>query len=134
MIHMIGKIYIDLFLEGRVWISKDFNQIAVSRLSDEFETHAEKIQRLYPGCTFNKEDLTIVPKEGTPTVKFSEYISLLKSKVSECPEDLKWIFEGDSYYLDGKEDVPLISYLSYPRSGNTFYRKFFESITNITDG
>lgn len=131
---MINKVYVDLFLSGKIFVSKDFSEIATSRLSDDFESHSEKIARLYPGCTYNKDDLTIVPADGTPTVKFSDYISLLKSKVDECPEQFKWIFEGDSYYLDGKEDVPMIAYLSFPRSGNTFYRKFFESITNITDG
>ena len=131
---MINKVYVDLFLNGKIWINKDFSEIATSKLSDNFETHGEKIIRLFPGCTYNKEDLTIVPAEGTPTVKFSDYISLLKSKVDDCPETQKWIFEGHSYYLDGTEDVPMISYISFPRSGNTFFRKFFETITNITDG
>ena len=60
---------------------------------------------------------------------------MLKSKDLSLLEKNKWIFEGQPKYLD--ETVPVhnkICYSSHPRSGNTFLRKFFESVTGISTG
>ena len=42
-------------------------------------------------------------------------------------------FVGQAKFLDGKVDDKIM-YTSYPRSGNTFLRKYFESITGLATG
>lgn len=59
---------------------------------------------------------------------------MLKSKDTSKLEEHEWIFEGAAKFLDGKEAVAKLTYATYPRSGNSFFRKYFESITGITTG
>jgi hypothetical protein len=68
-------------------------------------------------------------------VNFKDYLNLLKSKDLSLLEHNRWIFEGSPKFLDGS--VPVnnkICYSSHPRSGNTFLRKYFESVTGISTG
>lgn len=37
-------------------------------------------------------------------------------------------------FLDQQESCPKLTYATYPRSGNSFFRKYFESITGLTTG
>ena len=54
----------------------------------------------------------------------------------------RWMFEDlkDAKYLNSKSDVTVetmgevVSYLSYPRCGNSFLRKYLQNITGIATG
>lgn len=53
--------------------------------------------------------MLILPKEDTPRVNFDEYMRFITSVDDQILEDkLKWIFEGDSYYLDESVKVPKV--------------------------
>lgn len=80
------------------------------------------------------EKMAIKALPDTRTVNFEEYISLLKSKDMAQLDKNRWIFEGAPKFLDGSSDVKKICYSSHPRSGNTFLRKFFESVSGISTG
>jgi hypothetical protein len=68
-------------------------------------------------------------------VNFKDYLELLKSKDLSLLESNRWIFEGASKFLDESEPVRnRICYSSHPRSGNTFLRKYFETVTGISTG
>ena len=45
------------------------------------------------------------------------------------------MFEGESKYLEPpKEEEPIVLYATFPRTGNTFLRKYLESITGVVTG
>lgn len=67
-------------------------------------------------------------------MKFTDYINLLKSRELSLLKDNAWIFEGLSKFLDMSESFPKLTYATYPRSGNSFFRKYFETITGLTTG
>lgn len=55
----------------------------------------------------------------------------LSKEVKEL-EKARWIFENEPKFLDGtpyKGDK--VAFASFPRSGNTFLRKYFELLTGI---
>lgn len=50
-------------------------------------------------------------------------------------EQNKWIFDSEIRYLDGNDiNGDKIAYATYPRTGSTFLRKYFENITGIATG
>ena len=45
------------------------------------------------------------------------------------------MFEGGPRFLDCKDSVPgRVAYATFPRTGNTFLRKYFENITGVFTG
>ena len=75
------------------------------------------------------------PGKDTPTVSFPWLKELLLSKdLTRCAE-LDWIKDGYRF-LDGKTDISgdAVALQSYPRSGNTFFRRTFEDITGVISG
>ena len=60
---------------------------------------------------------------------------ILVSKDETLLETNKWIFEGESKYLElPKEEEPIVVYATFFRTGNTFLRKYLESITGVVTG
>jgi hypothetical protein len=114
-------------------MSKDMNLLASRPLNDSFQTYSQKIETNFQGYFVNPT-MVFEPSKDTQVVSFKEYISLLLTKdKSKLIED-SWIFEGQSKFLDGEVEVPKLTYATYPRSGNSFFRKYFESITGISTG
>ena len=44
------------------------------------------------------------------------------------------IFSGEAKFFDKKEKIPKFTYATYPRSGNSFFRKYFETISGMSTG
>lgn len=45
-------------------------------------------------------------------------------------DDAQWMFDGEERFLDGENiDGERIAFVSHPRSGNSFLRKYLEAIT-----
>ena len=67
-------------------------------------------------------------------------LDLLKSKDASLLEANQWMFDGQSRFLDGKENLSgrqhanHILLTSYPRSGNAFTRRTLESLTGVASG
>ena len=60
---------------------------------------------------------------------------MFKSKDEKLYEKSKWIFDGSLRFLDGAENnANKIALSSFPRSGNTFIRKYFDLLTGIHSG
>lgn len=68
------------------------------------------------------------------TINFDNLMTMLKSKDEKLFEDNKWMFDGDFKFLDGKPLKSKIAFNTYPRSGNSFLRKFMEQMTGISTG
>ena len=76
----------------------------------------------------------MVPGPKTERVNFTELKELLLSKdLSRATEiDTK----SDLRFLDGKVDMQgnMVAFQSFPRTGNTFLRRFIEQITGVYTG
>jgi len=60
---------------------------------------------------------------------------LLRSKDAEAWEKNKWIYDGKLRMLDGEKiNSNKIALASFPRSGNTFLRKYTDLLTGIHTG
>lgn len=72
-----------------------------------------------------------------PVVKLDMLVDVLKSKDAGQWEAAKWIFDNNNcpHFLDGApNNKNKIAFASFPRSGNSFLRKYFEMLTGITTG
>lgn len=70
------------------------------------------------------------------TIDIDEHCKLLLTKFSEELYKQKLLdqtFGTQAKFLSGKPPLA-ISYTSYPRSGNTFLRKYLENITGVATG
>ncbi len=63
-------------------------------------------------------------------VDFEDLKKLLLSPPQ--PNDDQKLFKGQCLFL--KKETFKVTYTSYPRSGNTFLRKYFETITGVATG
>lgn len=99
-----------------------------------FTKFSQRVKQNFKGYQL-REDLTFEASPETKTLNYDEYINLLKSKASLIKEeDYQWIFEGQAKLLDASQKTPKLTYATYPRSGNSFFRKYFESITGLSTG
>ncbi len=114
-------------------MNKDMTQLSLSPITQDFKLYREKIEDYFQGYLIN-EKMTFEAQRDTPKVNFTQYIELLKSKDLHSLQDNEWIFQGLSKFLDMSETVPKLTYATYPRSGNSFFRKYFETITGLSTG
>jgi hypothetical protein len=71
----------------------------------------------------------------TTTLKLKELMQLLLSKDRQQWTQNSWVFDGERRYLDGtKNTANKVGFQSFPRSGNTFVRKYFEMLTGVETG
>lgn len=67
---------------------------------------------------------------------------MLRSKDEQLLEDMSWVFEdsANDKYLSKtagksvKEGGQSVSYSTFPRCGNSFFRKYFQLITGLATG
>jgi len=78
----------------------------------------------------------IRPAESTKTIDINTLINILKSKDRSLYESNKWLFEGNSRFLEGGKSLGAnkVAFASYPRSGNSFMRKYLEMVTGVATG
>ena len=97
-------------------------------------TFSENLATRYPGYMLDQER-RIVPSTDHK-VDLDELMGLLRSKDIEGYEKVKSKFFGKSgryTTMQAKEQMSIV-YATYPRSGNTMMRKYFENMTGITTG
>lgn len=77
----------------------------------------------------------IVARPETPVINLETLVNLLKSKDEGLWQQAKWMFDKKFRYLDGAPNKSnKIAFCSFPRSGNTFLRKYLELLTGIVTG
>ena len=98
------------------------------------ETYSERFRRLYAGYELDNT-MHIRAQAETPTVNLDHLLNMLRSKDESLYEREKWIFEQNGVFLDGAQiKSNKIGFCSFPRSGNTFLRKYFQLLTGIPTG
>jgi len=80
--------------------------------------------------------MRVRPGPTTPVLNWNYMKDLLLSKDLTRLKELEWIDERTFRFLDSKVkmDGQKVCFASYPRSGNSFLRRFIESITGIVTG
>ena len=95
---------------------------------------SEKMDRIYKGYRLN-DRMRNEPLKDTPVVNLNQLVDMLRSKDEKQWEKSKWIYDGTLRMLDGEAiKSNKIALASFPRSGNTFIRKYFDLLTGIHSG
>ncbi len=103
------------------------------KLSESYTTFSEGIRKRNEGYALDKDHM--IYNESDKVLDAEELTQMLLSKDVENYEEAKqFIYGKSSRFLDGKKKQLNISYTSYPRSGNTFLRKYFESVLGVATG
>ena len=81
----------------------------------------------------------VYPKPGTRTVNYGNLMQILKSSDEALFTQNAWIWDGDFKFLDGshrllQDEGNHVWFTSYPRSGNSFLRRYVEQISGIATG
>jgi hypothetical protein len=100
-----------------------------------YYTFSENMQMKYPGFVLN-DSLGLVENISNYDVNLDTVLNLLRSKDHTLYERMKNdLFSGQSLYTTGNaKEQQSIAYVTYPRSGNSLMRKYFENITGIASG
>ena len=87
---------------------------------------------LYQARYILDPQMRIRAAHGTPTVSIAQLKQMFLSKDPKDLEKMKWVFDNEPKFFDGKPyKGEKVAFGSFPRSGNTFLRKYFELITGI---
>jgi hypothetical protein len=100
----------------------------------EFEKCSDRFRRLFPNYIFDST-MHIRAAPTAKTLNLKELRRLFNSKDADLWEENRWIFDGERRYLDGTQNKSnKIGFQSFPRSGNTFLRKYCELLTGVETG
>lgn len=81
------------------------------------------------------KEMHIRARPDTPTLNLDALMSLFRSKDAKLWKKCSWMFDGEFRFLDGSPNKSnKIAFQSFPRSGNTFLRKYFELLTGVQTG
>ena len=99
-----------------------------------FERFSERFRRLYPGYLLDRHQHVVAGPE-TPTLNLRSLMDMLKSSDEELYERSRWMFDGEFRFLDGQpNNSNKVAFMSFPRSGNTFLRRYMELCTGVITG
>jgi len=90
--------------------------------------------RKYPGYLLD-ERCRARPGPNTPTINFQQLKDILLSTDLSRNEELAWIKDNSFRFLDGQDmKGNQVALQSFPRTGNSFSRRFIEQITGVFTG
>lgn len=99
-----------------------------------FERFSERFLRIFAGYQLDNK-MRVVPKPETTVLNLKSVIDLLKSRNERLWQRSRWIFDGNFRFLDGESNKNnKVAFCSFPRSGNTFLRKYLELLTGVATG
>ena len=106
--------------------------------SAEYQNLTEKMCIKFPQEELN-DRYVMIAKKDSKRVNFDKLRKLLTTKINDAAEykgKVDWLFDGYTKFLDESISMQLnrVVYASFPRSGNSFVRKIFESITGVATG
>ena len=101
---------------------------------EKYELMSEKMARIYKGYRLDKY-MRIEPLKDTPVIDLDHLMNVFRSKDEAEWKKMSWVFDGTLRFLNGKKiESNKIALASFPRSGNTFMRKYFDLLTGIHSG
>ena len=89
---------------------------------------------MFPGYTLDSE-MRVRAGPNTKTNNLNELVDLFRSKDAQLWEQKKDLFDGHMRFLDNALNKSnKVAFASFPRSGNSFLRKYLEMLTGIATG
>jgi len=78
--------------------------------------------------------LHLKPKDTTEQINFTKLRSLMLSKDTTRTDEYRTMIQSELKFLDKKDPLKGIAFVSFPRTGNSFLRKILEQCTGIFTG
>ena len=99
-----------------------------------YETYSERFRRLFPGYILDK-NMRVRAGPETKTINLKQLCDLFRSKDEALWHEHAWQFDGEYRFLDGQPNLGnKVAFASWPRSGNSFLRRYLELMTGIATG
>ena len=116
------------------YVDNDFAKYSLVKL-DGYETFSETLKRKSPGYKLDTKTLYIVP-DTDHRVNLDEFFALMRSKDIAAYERDKDKFFGPSGRFTTENAIEQMSvlYATFPRSGNSMMRKYFENVCGLATG
>jgi len=118
-----------------IYINESLSKFSMVKLNDEYMKYTEGIAKKFAGFCLDSNRLWIISKSAIK-IDIEQLKELFSSKDIDRYEQLKstW-FGSSSLFLDkSKNQNNIVTYCTYPRSGNSMMRKHFENVTGIATG
>ena len=116
--------------------------MSTTKWNDDYYKYLEWFEERYQPLGYVIQGEKVVPGESCQTVEWSDLWEILSSDDEQKLKDAAWIFDDVSVpkFLNEKSAINVqttgnrVGYLSFPRSGNSFLRKYLHNITGIQTG
>ena len=128
----VGAILFSLLREDLIYADLLSYRYTVNKQEGYF-SYSEIFQKKFPfGYVCDKQG-RVVPSIAR-RVNLNNLRNVLTSQDEAVFMENSWIWDGEFRFLDSQPIERRIGFTSYPRSGNSFLRRYVEQITGITTG
>lgn len=131
---------VKVFKMGALFTNWDCTKYSICKITpidekgepEEYFTYQDGIKHKFPGYELDSNSL--VQNKTDENIDLSNHVAMLCQNATMYDDILKQKpFNRQPRFLSGTHPAS-ISYTSYPRSGNTFLRKYLENITGVATG
>ena len=98
-----------------------------------YYSYTELFQMKHKGG-YTCDQLGRVVGAGARTINLNTLRNILISTDESLSQQNEWIWDGEFRFLDGAPIEKRVGFTSYPRSGNSFLRRYLEQLTGVTSG
>ena len=143
MVPMVRGLFLNLWNINTTYLDKFCGYLSTTKWNDDYYKFDEYFDlRFKPLGYVRLENEKIVPGESTKVVEFTEFWDIINSSDEQKLKDASWLFEDNDipkfFNEKAAENVVTtgnrVGYLSFPRCGNSFLRKYLHNITGIQTG
>ncbi|CDW90322.1 fbox domain containing protein [Stylonychia lemnae] len=129
---MIDPVFTNLFRSNAFYSNPDCSKFSMTQIDQSYKKYSEQIEAIYPGYFI--DDNFLVVNKNDLQIDLNSLRDFFLSTDLVNYETLKANFIGtQTRFLMPTKELG-VTYTSFPRSGNTFLRKYFETITGIATG
>jgi len=107
-------------------------KFSVVKINDSYSKFSEGVKRRYEGYDINKQQFVVNSKDDVLDLDVLKKL-LTSTDLDQYDHIKSQIYGKTSRFLNGEESMN-IAYTSFPRSGNSFFRKLLENVTGVATG
>lgn len=132
-----------LWRNNKIYLDKSWIYVSSTKWNDDYYTYQEIFDLQYKPLGYYIDDrLRIRPGEKTQTIDFCEWWDILNSSDEQKLKDADWMFNDieNTKFFNKNAEVNVestgnaVGFLSFPRMGNSFLRKFLQNVSGIQTG
>ena len=133
---MLKLIAHDLYANDEILANQNLDLFSLDpkHRSDQFDLFSDRKATKFADYDLSGSSLKLVPGKNCKLINFHDLKDLLLSKDNARQPELDALLHGSLKFLSSETKPPLVAFASFPRSGNTFLRKYLENITGIYTG